>query len=103
MAMLATLGFDVDVINFVVSAFMVGAVVLHLLLAMGVMFDAVSLERRRPLWFLGALSWAAVVLFTGLVGTLVYWLMHHSTLAGDKRPATERKPREIPLPNRSEA
>lgn len=99
--LLANIGVDADVINFVMIAFFIGTVVLHVMLALGVMFDAVSLEQRRPLWFLGALSWAAVVLFTGLIGTTVYWLMHHSTLAGDKRPASaERKPREMPLPHR---
>jgi len=95
-----------DVISSVAVFVAVGTVILHLMLAMGVMFEAVALERRRPLWFLGALSWTLVTLITGLLGAGFFWLMHYSTLAGEKLPASRRPwqpdpPREVPLPHRA--
>jgi len=73
-------------ITIVVGAAALAAVLIHVALAFGVMFDAVSLERHRRLWFLGAMTWTVATLFTGLLGATAYWLMHRSTIAGDPPP-----------------
>jgi hypothetical protein len=70
-------------ITVVVGAVALAAVLIHVALAVGVMFDAVNLERHRRLWFLGAMTWALATLVTGLFGATAYWLMHRSAIAGD--------------------
>lgn len=51
--------------------------ILHLLLAIGVWRD----NRATATWPFSKLIWGVEVLAFGLLGLLVYWLIHHSRLA----------------------
>lgn len=56
-------------------------VLVHLMVASGVMEDALETQRRgRRLVFFGPLGWTFLSLMTGLLGLVAYWLIHHSTL-----------------------
>jgi hypothetical protein len=70
-----------------VPLLVLGAICLHAMLALAVYLDGLhQQELGRPLWFLGPRAWAGMVLLYGLLGLLVYWLMHHSTLRPGRRP-----------------
>ena len=55
---------------------------LHILLAFSVHRNAVAWEQNRgQLMFIGPRAWGVAALVCGVVGLLVYWLIHHSSLA----------------------
>ena len=62
--------------------FMLLIVLLHILIATAVARDIGSLAKRQILpQLLPGLAWVLAVLLTGVWGLLIYWLMHHSSLA----------------------
>ncbi len=55
---------------------------LHILLARAVHTDGAGLEEAgNTLCFVGPRAWAISALLFGIFGVLVYWLIHHSSLA----------------------
>ncbi len=57
-------------------------VVLHILCATGIARDIGQLHKRHiPTQLLAGSTWVLASLLTGLLGVIVYWLMHHSSLA----------------------
>jgi hypothetical protein len=69
-------------ISLIPLIFCLFAASLHITLAVSVYKDATTRERegRGPL-FIGPRAWCIAALLSGIVGLLVYWLMHCSTLA----------------------
>jgi hypothetical protein len=60
---------------------MIMIIVVNCLLAFGVSREAEKLRQSQiPLYALDSSSWILVVLFTGIIGFLVFWLIHHSAL-----------------------
>jgi hypothetical protein len=82
-----------DVFSSIAVLFAIATAGLHFTLAAAVCWDAVKVEQKRRLWFLGALSWGLATFLTGIVGATAYWLMHRSTLAGDAVPGQTMEPR----------
>lgn len=57
-------------------------VFLHILIATAVARDIGQLVKRQILpQLLPGLGWVLAALLTGVWGLLIYWLMHHSSLA----------------------
>ena len=55
-------------------------VLVHLMVAVGVMHDSIPMQNRGVrLMFFGPLGWTFLTLMTGLLGLIAYWLMHHSS------------------------
>ena len=55
--------------------------VVNCVLAVGASREAEKLRRSQiPLYALDHSSWVLVVLVTGIVGFLAFWLIHHSAL-----------------------
>ncbi|MBK8477645.1 MAG: hypothetical protein IPL39_15490 [Opitutaceae bacterium] len=53
----------------------------HTLLALGVSREAARLRTAQiPLYALTTSAWVLVVFLTGIIGLLVFWLIHHSAL-----------------------
>lgn len=70
-----------------VPLLVLGAIAAHATMAQAVYLDGVhQQELGRPVWFFGPLGWSWIVLLYGLLGLLVYWLLHHSTLRPGRRP-----------------
>lgn len=62
-------------------AMVLGCILLHLFLTIGVYQEASDRTiRGRKLWFIGPFLWAFATLLGGIVTAAIYWLMHHSTL-----------------------
>lgn len=64
------------------SIMMILIIILHIFIAAGVARDIGMMNKRQlpPLVLPGSV-WVLAALITGIWGLLVYWLMHHSSLA----------------------
>lgn len=57
-------------------------VILHILIATGIAKDIGSMRKRQlPPLFMPASAWVLAGLLAGIWGLMVYWLMHHSSIA----------------------
>ena len=66
-------------------------IVVHVSLYVGVWIDASAVARKRgETTFVGPLIWGLTVLPGGVVAVLIYWMIHHSSLAA--RPAEAQQP-----------
>jgi hypothetical protein len=64
------------------TLFIVLVVLLHILCAAAIASDIGQLHKRNiPTQFLPGSAWVLAGLLMGLWGLVVYWLMHHSSLA----------------------
>lgn len=53
----------------------------HTLLALGVSREAARLRKAQiPLYAIPSSAWVLVVFLTGIIGLLVFWLIHNSAL-----------------------
>lgn len=69
-----------DLLIFVAFVVLCATALVHIIVAVAVMNDTVVVYRRGVrLMFFGTFGWTFIVLMTGLLGLLAYWLMHHST------------------------
>ncbi len=61
---------------------MILMVILHVFIAAGIARDVGQLQKRQlaPLFLPGSV-WVLAGLLSGLLGLLVYWLIHHSSLS----------------------
>jgi len=73
---------DPELIIFVFPiVFGVVILILHVILAIGVHADAkVQIAQKRGLFIFKPGIWAFIILLTGLLGIVAYWVIHHSTL-----------------------
>ena len=60
----------------------IGAILVHLAFSAAVFNDANRLQREQgSLAFVNSWLWCLAVLVGGVLVALVYWVMHHSTIA----------------------
>lgn len=68
-----------DILTLVALVTLAVTLIVHLMIALGVMNDSAVMQRRgMRLMFFGPLGWTFLALMTGLFGLVAYWLMHHS-------------------------
>ena len=78
-----------DILTLVALVTLGVTLVVHLMVALGVMNDSLVIQRRGVrLMFFGPLGWTFVALMTGLFGLVAYWFMHHSSFRA--KTQTER-------------
>lgn len=69
-----------ELMAFVVIAFSLTTIIIHIFFAIGVLQDASRLPARRGPIFVGQGVWCAATLLGGVFVAAVYWAMHHSRL-----------------------
>jgi len=74
---------------FYAAAAWILAVVIHISLALAILFDSYRLLQvdRRKTFLIGGGMWALAALLGGVITAAIYWAIHHSTLR--PQPSTE--------------
>jgi len=66
------------------------AFIIHIAFAVAVFKDASARRAgEQHLWFVSPIFWAGSVLIGSVFAAALYWVMHYSTLASEKRPPVE--------------